>query len=371
MIRNLIFDWSGTVVDDLPAVWQATNAVLRQAGVAELTLEQFRAEFSLPFQDFYDRFTPHVPLEQLEAWFHEAFRRLQHSVVELPHARSFLEFCRAQGLRCFVLSTVRTEYFVAQTARNGFRDFFERAWLEVRDKRQQIRLSLAEAGLDPAETLFVGDMQHDIEAARQGGLWACAVLTGYNTRAQLRAAEPDLMVAHLEELRRLWLQHRLQAAAPAGTVGRPAESLDLPGPTVAGLVVNAGGQVLLVRSSTRPDTWSIPTGRLRRGETPVQALRRRVKEATNLEVNQVEFVQVPDRLQGAGPDPGATGMPLSYLCRCADHAAVTLGQPAAEFRWLTLDQAGALRLDNLTGTLLEVIGQRGLIDCPCASPAPA
>ena len=28
MIRNIIFDWSGTLVDDLPAVWKATNYVL-------------------------------------------------------------------------------------------------------------------------------------------------------------------------------------------------------------------------------------------------------------------------------------------------------------------------------------------------------
>ena len=35
VIRNIIFDWSGTLVDDLPAVWRATNHVLRQAGVKD------------------------------------------------------------------------------------------------------------------------------------------------------------------------------------------------------------------------------------------------------------------------------------------------------------------------------------------------
>ena len=64
MIRNIIFDWSGTLVDDLPAVWQATNYVLAQAERPEMTLEQFRAEFCLPFTIFYDRHTPHVPLAQ-------------------------------------------------------------------------------------------------------------------------------------------------------------------------------------------------------------------------------------------------------------------------------------------------------------------
>ena len=45
MIRNIIFDWCGTLIDDLEAVWKATNRTFEQANVAPLTLEQFRAEF--------------------------------------------------------------------------------------------------------------------------------------------------------------------------------------------------------------------------------------------------------------------------------------------------------------------------------------
>ena len=101
VIRNIIFDWSGTLVDDLPAVWQATNYVLAQAQRPEMTLEQFRAEFCLPFTIFYDRHTPNIPLPQLEEWFHSRFRQVQDSVCALPHARDFLEFCRARSLRTF------------------------------------------------------------------------------------------------------------------------------------------------------------------------------------------------------------------------------------------------------------------------------
>ena len=73
MIRNIIFDWSGTLVDDLPAVLRATNHVFVSAGKPELSLDQFRAEFCLPFQPFYDRHLPGVPMAQLEQWFHERF----------------------------------------------------------------------------------------------------------------------------------------------------------------------------------------------------------------------------------------------------------------------------------------------------------
>ena len=130
MIRNIIFDWSGTLVDDLPAVWEATNFVLSQAGLPVLTLEKFRAEFCLPFTDFYNRYTPHVPLAQLEIWFHGRFKEAQASVIELPHARDFLGFCRERSLRAFVLSTVHRDHFAVQTASTGFHAFLEIRYLE-------------------------------------------------------------------------------------------------------------------------------------------------------------------------------------------------------------------------------------------------
>ena len=96
MIRNIIFDWSGTLVDDLPGVFKATNYILEQAGVATLTLAEFRAEFELPFTGFYNRFTPDVPLEQLEEWFHSYFGKVCGEVIALPHAGEFLDFCKSE-----------------------------------------------------------------------------------------------------------------------------------------------------------------------------------------------------------------------------------------------------------------------------------
>lgn len=201
MIRNIIFDWSGTLVDDLPAVWQASNHVFHRAGIPALTLEQFRAEFCLPFQRFYDRFVPHIPLPKLEVWFHTHFRSVQDLVREVPHAREFLEFCRARGLRCFVLSTVHQDHFAVQSAQTGFAPFFEQVYVHVFDKRHKILEILSHHQLTAQETLFIGDMQHDMETARLGGVHSCAVLTGYNGLEQLRASQPELIVAHLGELR--------------------------------------------------------------------------------------------------------------------------------------------------------------------------
>src|SRR5436309_3871494 len=138
VIRNIIFDWSGTLVDDLPAVWRANNYVFKQAGVMELTLDEFRAAFCLPFKNFYSRYVPSVSLPQLEQWFHSHFREVQHLARELPHAREMLLFCRAHGLRTFLLSTIHRDHFAAQSAATTFDRFLDHAYLEAWDKRTKI-----------------------------------------------------------------------------------------------------------------------------------------------------------------------------------------------------------------------------------------
>ena len=96
MIRNVIFDWSGTLVDDLEAVWRSTNYTLQRSGVPEMSLTEFRAEFSLPFDEFYARVTPGVSLEQLEIWYKERFIEEQQTVRALPHAEASGAQCRIQ-----------------------------------------------------------------------------------------------------------------------------------------------------------------------------------------------------------------------------------------------------------------------------------
>jgi len=203
MIRNIIFDWSGTLVDDLPAVLAATNHVFEQRGAPPWAMDRFRAEFCLPFEDFYARFLPGVPIAELERTFHGHFTQGQRTAEEVPHAREFLVFCRERGIRSFVLSTIRPDYYAAQAGVNGFDQFMERAYLAVWDKRAKIAEVLADNRLAAAETMFVGDMQHDMETARLGGVFSCAVLTGYNRLEQLQASRPDLIVEHLGELREI------------------------------------------------------------------------------------------------------------------------------------------------------------------------
>jgi phosphoglycolate phosphatase len=351
MIRNIIFDWSGTLVDDLPAVWKATNYVLAQAERAELTLEQFRAEFCLPFTIFYDRHVPHVPLPQLETWFHSEFRQAQGSVCALPHARDFLEFCRERKMRTFLLSTVHRDHFEVQAATTGFAKYLDKPYIEVWDKRQKIHEILEENHLKPDETLFIGDMQHDIETAKHGGIHSCAVLTGYNTLTQLRAAEPDVIVEHLRELREILEANDLHLKPPL----KQFEEAHPPVATVGALISNAEGEVLMIRTHKWSNLWGIPGGKIKWGEPSLEALRREIVEETNLEITDIDFVLVQDCIHSKEFYRDAHFILLHYTCRCAGEPAVKLNDEAREFRWVTLHQALEMPINQPTRKLLLAV----------------
>ena len=354
MIRNIIFDWSGTLVDDLPAVLKASNFVLTQAGRPEMSLDEFRAEFSLPFTNFYDRHTPHVPMAQLEDWFHTSFKQAQDSVGELPYARDFLEFCRAQKLRTFLLSTVHRDHFMAQCQVTGFGAYLDKPYTDVWDKREKIHEILAENHLRADETLFIGDMQHDIETAHHGGVHSCAVLTGYNTLEQLRAAQPDLIVEHLGELRRVLEQNDFHLKPAV----KNFEETHPPLATVGALIFNGAGEVLMIRTHKWSNLWGIPGGKIKWGEPSEAALRREIKEETSLNVTDIEFVLVQDCIHSREFYRDAHFVLLNYTCRCAGKPRVKLNHEAREFRWVTLAEAGKMKLNMPTRVLINAVMER-------------
>ena len=222
MFSNIIFDWSGTLVDDLGPVLEATNAVLGRYGVAALDREGFRRRFRLPYREFYEEVLPGVPLEELEGHFRQAFAAALTPVTVLPHAREKLAWCAASGIRAFVLTSMDATAFREQLDQFGFGRYFEATYAGVLDKREVIHEILRVHSLDPADTVFVGDMTHDIETARHGGIASVAVLTGYQHSEVLAAVRPDLTVPDLKALQELLGRRR-----PPVATTRPADVIEI------------------------------------------------------------------------------------------------------------------------------------------------
>jgi ADP-ribose pyrophosphatase YjhB (NUDIX family) len=278
-------------------------------------------------------------------------------VVPQPHAGEFLRFCRERGMRMFLLSTVNGEHFAAQNRVLGFDALLEKAYTDIWDKREKIHDILRDHSLKPGETLFIGDMEHDIETARHGGIHSCAVLTGFNTLEQLRAAQPDLIVENLAELKRVLLKNHFRLKPVHAAV-----EAEPPLATVGALIFNHRGEVLMIQTHKWSGKWGIPGGKIKYGETSEAALRREILEETNLKIKNIEFVLVQDCIHSKEFYRDAHFVLLNYVCRCvAKNPQVVLNDEGRDFRWLPLAVARKLKLNKPTKILLEAVMKSKII----------
>ena len=212
---------------------------------------------------------------------------------------------------------------------------FEATYSGILDKRDVIHRILETHGLDPAETAFVGDMTHDVETAKHGGISSIAVLTGYQHAEILAGVRPDLTVPDLGVLQAIFERRRV--TRPIATVGA--------------LIHDGSGNFLMIRTHKWGNRWGIPGGKIERGETAEDALLREIREETNLEVDQVKFVMVQDCIDSPEFMRPEHFLLLNYVVR-ATSKVVVLNDEAQDFKWASMDEALALDLNTPTRTLL-------------------
>lgn len=339
MIKNVIFDWSGTLVNDFPFVLEATNALFVHHGKKPFSVEEFREKFYLPFADFYQEYLPEIPLEQLEIHYHSSFQELQKKIHVLPHALDILEYCKTREMKVFLLSTIHAEHYEKQASRLGLKGYFTQAYVRALDKREYIHRILEEHSLKADETIFVGDMQHDIKTAQHGGIHSCAVLTGYDTEKKLKAVHPDLIFENLEGL----LQYLKNEAPPESP--RPIS-------TVGALIFHEDGKMLLVRTHKWSNHWGIPGGKIQWGESSIDALKREIMEETGLNLTDISFEMVQDCVHPPEFYKPAHFILLNYVAKTKD-SDVKLNHEANDFRWVTAEEARAMSLNIPTRVLLD------------------
>lgn len=345
MFRNLIFDWSGTLVDDMGPVIEATNMVLGKYGIGPYTRETFRRNFRLPYREFYEEVLPGISLEELEAHFRPAFDQAVTPVTVLPHAREKLEWARSHGMRMFVLTSMDATAFERQLGDFDMKQFFEATYAGILDKREWIHRILEQHRLAANETAFIGDMTHDIETARHGGISSIAVLTGYHHAEVLATVRPDITVPDLGVLVSMFSKRR---------IGRPIA-------TVGALIHNGAGKFLMIRTHKWSNLWGIPGGKIERGETSEQALIREIREETALEITDIRFVFVQDCIDSPEFIRPEHFLLLNYLAK-AECKDVVLNEEAEEFAWLSLDEALAIDLNQATRALFAEITRQQLLE---------
>ena len=130
------------------------------------------------------------------------------------------------------------------------------------------------------------------------------------------------------------------------------EGQKYPEPAVGALILNPEGKLFLMRSHKWHGQYVIPGGHIELGETIEEALKREVKEETNLDIHDIEFLLFQEFIFDQSFWKKDHYIFFDYVCR-TDSVDVILNDEAEEYVWVSSGDAMNLAVEHYTRVVIE------------------
>lgn len=205
-VRGIVFDLDGTLIDSYEAIAESLNAALRSAGMEELPVDQVRGMVGMGLETLVARAMGEENVAVGVRDFRAHYERICVARTRLlPQVAETLDQLHRRGYRMAVASN--------KPAKFGWRlleGLHVRRYLAcvlgpdlVENRKphpEMLQRAMQVMEVMPGATLYVGDMEIDVETARRAGVPVVVIPTGSRTTEELERAGADLMIPDFRTL---------------------------------------------------------------------------------------------------------------------------------------------------------------------------
>jgi HAD superfamily hydrolase (TIGR01509 family) len=209
MIKLVMFDWDGTIVDGLGLNYRIYSEITKRLGKRMPRSKEDLAKLTDgTWEELYYNLGIRTKeeMERAKDIYIEMSGKLNNEVRIFPGMRDVLSSLKERGIKTAVISNGERVIIELHLKKMDIRQYIDHIIAHEDSERikpdpDQIHLCLERLGVKPEEAVFVGDMVNDIKAARNANLSkVIAVTYGWHTREQLEKLKPDLMVDSAKEI---------------------------------------------------------------------------------------------------------------------------------------------------------------------------
>jgi phosphoglycolate phosphatase len=219
-IRNIIWDWNGTLLNDMVTCIECMNIMLNKRSLPQISSDHYREVFTFPVREYFLQIGFDFSREDFKipaVEFVDLYNSKYEDACLFPEAKGTLRHFSNQGFNQFILSAQENsllrrlimfygleEYFSAVT---GIADNFAESKVEA-GKQMMENLRLA-----PGETVMIGDTVHDYEVSEALGISCLLISHGHQSAARLSMTGAPVIDSYFEieeylNRRMNWIQER-------------------------------------------------------------------------------------------------------------------------------------------------------------------
>lgn len=208
-IKVIMFDASGTLIDDINAVYGANSDAYAALGVeGPKTLEEFKNKFKLPAWEFHlESGIPPERVKEVDRKFREFYPKYAQNVTIFPEVISVLNELKQRGAVLAVASNIPTVFLRDHLKRLEIDKYLDTITGqedcdEQKPSPKPILFTVKKLGARPHESMYVGDMEEDIIAGKQAEAKTMGIVRArsYQPRWRLERQNPDYIISDLREL---------------------------------------------------------------------------------------------------------------------------------------------------------------------------
>ncbi|WP_434590361.1 HAD family hydrolase [Streptomyces sp. A5-4] len=197
MTTHLVWDWNGTLLDDIAAVIGATNAAFAEIGLESITLARYRELYCVPIPLFYERLMGRLPTDEewevMDEAFHRHYTAHRIGCVLTTGVEELLREWRSAGRSQSLLSMYGHEELLPVVRGYGIEPHFIRVEGRTGPSggskvAHMARHVAALGGVGPERVVVIGDAVDDAVAAAHVGARAVLYTGGSHSRGSLEVA---------------------------------------------------------------------------------------------------------------------------------------------------------------------------------------
>ncbi len=207
--ETIIWDWNGTLLNDIDLCVDISNIALKRQGIQALDILSYKNAFGFPITQYYERIGLDLEKESMEFltknFIAEYGSKIRDCNLHL-NAKKVLQNLKQKEKSQFILTAAHKEDVLVLLDHFEIKNYFkEIEGLDNHRAESKVDKGISlmkNNNISPYKTVLIGDTDHDYDVACEMGIDCILISNGHQSKERLINAieEEEFVLDHIGQL---------------------------------------------------------------------------------------------------------------------------------------------------------------------------